>query len=337
MLNKEMPSFWRQRCLLSYLLLPLAGVFALLTAIRRQVYRLRLRRIYRAPVPVIVVGNITVGGSGKTPLVIALVKAFTAAGIQVGVISRGYGGKAKTITEVKSAPDADIVGDEALLIYQQTAVPVVVGACRSSAATALLQSYPQTQILISDDGLQHYALARDIEIAVIAPDFHFGNGFLLPAGPLRELPARLKQVTMTVNAGTTRYCRLNFDLDYYSRGIRPLNGKDIQPLEVLPNQSYYALTAIARSERFFNSLHQAGIALADTRSLPDHAALPVSAAEFSANGQLLISEKDAVKTRHWPDDLRQRTLVVDYQAQLPPAMWQAIQQQLSLKNNEPAA
>ena len=323
----DIPRFWRRRTLLSYLLLPLAALFALITACRRALYRAGILRAYRAPVPVFIVGNISVGGNGKTPLVQALARALQQEGVTVGIISRGYGGRAVAATDVAACPDAAIVGDEPLLLWQSTGAPVVVARKRAQAAAKLLRDYPATRLILADDGLQHYALARDAEIAVIAADFGLGNGFLMPAGPLRESASRLQSVDAVVGSGAGQG---DYPLEYTSDGVRPLNGGALRPLASLAAAPLYALTAIARPERFFNSLRAQGAMLTATHSLPDHAAIPADAAAFAGDGNLLISEKDAVKTAAWPEALKARTYVVDYRALLPPDLLPALRRKLGI-------
>ena len=323
----DIPRFWRRRTLLSYLLLPLAALFALITACRRALYRAGILRAYRAPVPVLIVGNISVGGNGKTPLVQALARALQQEGVAVGIISRGYGGRAVAATDVAACPDAAIVGDEPLLLWQSTGAPVVVARKRAQAAAKLLRDYPATRLILADDGLQHYALARDAEIAVIAADFGLGNGFLMPAGPLRESASRLQSVDAVVGS---RAGQGDYPLEYTSDGIRPLTGGALRPLVSLAAAPLYALTAIARPERFFNSLRAQGAMLTATHSLPDHAAIPADAAAFAGDGNLLISEKDAVKTAAWPEALKARTYVVDYRALPPPELLPALRRKLGV-------
>ena len=326
----DIPHFWRRRTLLSYLLLPLAALFALITACRRALYRAGILRAYRAPVPVLIVGNISVGGNGKTPLVQALARALQQEGVAVGIISRGYGGTAVAATDVAACPDAAIVGDEPLLLWQSTDAPVVVARKRAQAAAKLLRDYPATRLILADDGLQHYALARDAEIAVIAADFGLGNGFLMPAGPLRESASRLQSVDAVVGSGAGQGRADGYVLQYTSDGVRPLNGGALRPLASLAAAPLYALTAIARPERFFDSLRAQGAMLTATHSLPDHAAIPADAAAFAGDGNLLISEKDAVKTAAWPEALKARTYVVDYRALLPPDLLPALRRKLGV-------
>ena len=204
---------------------------------------------------------------------------------------------------------------------------MVVARKRAQAAAKLLRDYPATRLILADDGLQHYALARDAEIAVIAADFGLGNGFLMPAGPLRESASRLQSVDAVVGS---RAGQGDYPLEYTSDGVRPLNGGALRPLVSLAAAPLYALTAIARPERFFDSLRAQGAMLTATHSLPDHAAIPADAAAFAGDGNLLISEKDAVKTAAWPEALKARTYVVDYRALLPPELLPALRRKLGV-------
>jgi len=229
-----------------------------------------------------------------------------------------------------ACPDAAIVGDEPLLLWQSTGAPVVVARKRAQAAEKLLRDYPATRLILADDGLQHYALARDAEIAVIAADLGLGNGFLMPAGPLRESVARLRRVNAVVHSGAGQGRADGYVLQYASDGVRPLSGGALRSLVSLAEAPLYALTAIARPERFFSSLRAQGAILAATRSLPDHAAIPADAAAFAGDGNLIISEKDAVKTATWPEALKARTYVVDYRALLPPELLPALRRKLGV-------
>ncbi len=191
--------------------LPLALVFRAASALRRALYRAGILRAWKAPVPVIVVGNITAGGTGKTPLVIAVVESLARAGHRPGVVSRGYGRVPPTDADphgvVRVLPGVatpEHFGDEPVLIARRTGVPVYLSPDRPAAARALLAAHPETDVLVSDDGLQHYALARDVEIAVVDGERGFGNGLPLPSGPLREPVSRLRSVdAAVVNGGNS--------------------------------------------------------------------------------------------------------------------------------------
>lgn len=317
----DIPRFWRKRTLLSHLLRPLSWLFAQIAALRRA--RLQGKAQKSLPVPVIIVGNLSVGGNGKTPVVIALCKALSARGQQVGVISRGYGGTGRGVVAVSLQSSADIVGDEPLLIAQETQSPVVIGQDRLAAAVHLLSLHPELDWIISDDGLQHYRLPRTLELVVMACDLMIGNGLLLPAGPLREPLARLQEADALIYTGNPEQ-PLNtpipsFTLIPQSNSWRWLEKPDWQGIRAAQSQSWTALTAIARPERFFNTLIAHGVALKDTIALPDHAALPATLAN-KIEGGIFISGKDAVKTRDWPQELRARTAVLGYEMPVPEAL-----------------
>lgn len=194
---------WSGQSRLWLLLLPLAALYGLVSTLIRLSYRLGWRKVWRAPVPVVVVGNLTAGGNGKTPVVVWLVEQLQQRDIRVGVVSRGYGGKAQRYPLVLDAQtSSELAGDEPVLIYQRTGAAVAVSPVRSEAVQALLEQH-QPQIIITDDGLQHYALARDREIVVVDGVRRFGNGWWLPAGPMRERASRLREVDAVITNGGT--------------------------------------------------------------------------------------------------------------------------------------
>ncbi len=291
-----------RRGLLAWCLLPLAGLFGVLAALRRCLYRLGWMKVARLPVPVIVVGNLFVGGTGKTPMVIFLVEALRAAGFQPGVISRGYGSKESAPQAVTSASSPQDVGDEPLLIAQRTACPVMVGRNRVATAQALLAQYPQVNVILSDDGLQHYALGRDIEI-VLFDARGGGNGWLLPAGPLREPLSRPRDFTV-INGG--KAAGLDGDtiaMQLVGESAYPLNAPSRpRPLADFMQQNgqapkLLAAAGIGNPARFFGMLQTAGLKI-DTLPLPDHydyADHPFAAVQADI---ILITEKDAVKCRN---------------------------------------
>ncbi len=278
-----------------WLMLPLAALFAQVAALRRSAYRHGWLKARRLPVPVWVVGNITVGGAGKTPLTLALVEALTARGIHVGILSRGYGGHSgDQPRRVRADSLATEVGDEPLLLARRSGVPVMVHADRYRAGLALLAEEPQLQLLLLDDGLQHYQLARDCEIAVIDGQRRFGNGWLLPAGPLREPQRRLATVSARVcNGGRPQPGEWPMRLQ---PGLwRNLQGQS--SATVPPASRLWALAGIAHPARFFATLDALGLVVEQRLPLADHFALTDHWLQgaIPPGVTLVMTEKDAVK------------------------------------------
>ena len=338
MLEAVLMRAWQRRGLLACLLWPMAKLFQMLVSFRFGLIMMGYKPQTRLAVPVVVVGNIFVGGTGKTPLVIFLVQQLKAAGWTPGVISRGYGAQADSITEVKIDSLAHIVGDEPLLIHLRTQSPVVVGRQRVLAAQTLLALHPATDVIISDDGLQHYALARDVEI-VLFDQRGAGNGWMLPAGPLREPVHRRRDVTV-----------LNAPPEFTPSGI----GQSFVRMRLVPEQIYQlgniehqqsllalsasklkitAAAGIGNPQRFFSMLQIAGVECA-TLALPDHH--PFTATSFAKIDAdiILMTEKDAVKCRQIPA-LQQdaRLWVVPVDAQLDAAFVANIIQLISEKQH----
>lgn len=289
---------WSGKSRLYLLLLPFSWIYGLIAGAIRLSWRLGLRKPWRAPIPVVVVGNLTAGGNGKTPVVIWLVEQLQQRGINVGVVSRGYGGEAASYPLVLT-PDTSPAeaGDEPVLIYQRTGASVAVAPKRSAAVQALLAS-TSPQIIITDDGLQHYALARDKEIVVIDGVRRFGNGWWLPAGPMRERSARLETVdAVIVNGGTASANEIAMQL-IPGEAIHLQSGRRL-PLQQLSN--VVAMAGIGHPPRFFNTLANARVIPVKTVALADHQAL--SESEINALIQpaqtLLMTEKDAVKYRKY--------------------------------------
>jgi len=311
---------WLRRGALAWALLPVALLFGLLSGLRRLLFSLGIKRAERLPVPVIVVGNIFIGGTGKTPLTIWLAEALRAAGLRPGVISRGHGGANSAPRAVTPQSDPREVGDEPLLIAARTGCPVVVGRQRAEAGRALLALYPEVDVIITDDGLQHYALARDVEI-VLFDGRGVGNGWLLPAGPLRE-PASRRRDFSVVNApaiapalaavvGANPY-RMHLSGDYAER----LNGGARLPLAQLRAKRLVAAAGIGNPGRFFAMLRASGLTLGEL-PLPDHHDFLDRPFEAVDADIILITEKDAVKCRQI-DNLKDdpRLWVVPVTAQL---------------------
>lgn len=296
---------WQHGGWLSTLLLPLSALTAWAVARKRAAYLSGAKPSYRAPVPVVVVGNVYVGGTGKTPMVIATVEGLRARGYTPGVVSRGYG--------VKIGPDARVgagaleaarFGDEPALIARATAAPISVHPKRALAAQALLKAHPEVDVIVSDDGLQHLALARDIEI-VVQDARGVGNGRLLPAGPLREPASRLQDVDVVVtnigtadgrpaNTGNGRPRQVRMWLE--PGDTRQIETGATRPLSAYAGQPRIAAAAgIGNPERFFTTLRVAGITLDATLPLPDHHDYAESPFQTLAADTILVTSKDAIK------------------------------------------
>jgi tetraacyldisaccharide 4'-kinase len=290
------PRSWKSFNVLSLILLPATLFFLLGSHIRRQLFRYELLKSTKIEVPVIVVGNITVGGTGKTPTVIALANALKAYGYIPGIISRGYRGDGQE-QEVLANSVPSQVGDEPILISKKTLSPVWVGPSRIKAARHLLTRYPNVNVIISDDGLQHYALKRDIEVIVIDGSRKFGNGFLLPSGPLRESKKRIHECDLAVINGSERLDlsipTINMTLvgeifHNLSNPDRTCNVSDLCRREVA------AIAGIGNPERFFLHLESLGLK-PKTHSFPDHHEYSISDITSIEQDIILMTEKDAVK------------------------------------------
>lgn len=295
-LERRLLALWYDRTRPFLPLLPLAWLYAALAALRSAAYRRGLLRSERVAVPVIVVGNLTVGGTGKTPFVIWLVERLRAAGLRPGVIARGYGASRPVKLPRRVTPEADPaeVGDEAVLVARRTGCPVCVAVDRVAAARVLAAS-GEVDVLVSDDGLQHYRLARDAEIVLFDARRGFGNGAPLPAGPLRESPARLATVTVAVVNGDGPFMlpgavRMHLTA---SHAVRIRDGARI-PLEDFRGRRVHALAGIGDPQRFFAMLRAFGMDL-DAHPLPDHAPDVGRRARFDDTSPVLMTEKDAVK------------------------------------------
>ncbi len=292
------------------LLLPLAGLFYLLSSARRLTFRLGLSKSYQVGRPVIVVGNIGVGGNGKTPVVLHLVELAKTLGLKPGVISRGYGGTAEVYPYLLDKTSTTIqAGDEPILIYQRCKVPVVVGADRVANAQMLVEQ--GCDIIISDDGLQHYRLKRELEIIVIDGKRLFGNGFLLPVGPLREGIWRLQHADMliyngskpsdveTINNNTSLLMKLAA-----SEVIQIKTGEKLSLENFLMQwQSVNAVAGIGDPQRFFDTLQGLGFDLEHQQGFVDHKDFTIDDFnQFKTDLPLLMTEKDAVKCQSFAQD-----------------------------------
>lgn len=292
---------WSGDSWLWLLLLPLSWLYGLVSGIIRLSYRLGLKKAWRAPVPVVVVGNLTAGGNGKTPVVIWLVEQLQRQGLRVGVVSRGYGGRAAHYPLLLDASTTTAeAGDEPVLIYQRTGAPVAVSPVRTEAVKALLEQHP-LQLIITDDGLQHYRLARDKEIVVVDGVRRFGNGWWLPAGPMRERAARLKSVDAVItNGGVPHRGEIGMQLQPgLAVNLRSGERRDVAQLT-----SLVAMAGIGHPPRFFATLESCGAVLKSTVPLADHQALSHAQVAGLVTGDetLIMTEKDAVKCRAFAED-----------------------------------
>jgi len=293
---------WYDRATPPWWLLPLSLTYGAVSGSRRLLYAKRLRRQTRLSCPVVVVGNLSVGGTGKTPLVCWLVARLQTLGFKPGVVTRGYGGSSGSVRLIGSSDDPRVVGDESILLARRTRVPVAVGRDRPAAAQILVNA--GCDVIVSDDGLQHYALARDCEIIVIDGDRRFGNGWLLPAGPLRETPARLTSADAIVVNGGRALLDGALSMRLEAKGALALVGGGSKTLDDFAGLAVHAIAGIGHPERFFNLLRAHGIEVTG-HALPDHANLQLRDISFDGTRPVLMTEKDAVKCerlagpRHW--------------------------------------
>jgi tetraacyldisaccharide 4'-kinase len=313
--------------LIAALLLPLALVFALAVRLRRACYRLGVLASEPVGVPVVVVGNITVGGTGKTPLVLALARALRERGRRPGIVSRGYGGADDAPRAVRPGDDPNAVGDEPLLLAAAN-FPVWVGDDRVAAARALLAAQPEVDMLIADDGLQHYALARAAEIAVVDAERAFGNGRLLPAGPLREPVSRLDGVTAVVwNGGdesriTSRgHYAMRLVGDSFRNLADPTRAARVADFR---GARVHAVAGIGHPQRFFTHLRALGLDPV-CHPFPDHHAFTSGDLALTGADSVLMTEKDAVKCMPFADA---RMWVLPVRAEVSPALFDLIAEKL---------
>ena len=292
---------WSGKSWLYILLLPFSWLYGVITLLRRFAYQKGWLASWKAPVPVVIVGNLTAGGNGKTPIVIWIVEQLIQQGFKPGVVSRGYGGKSDhypLLLTSKTSPA--MAGDEPVLIHHRTGVPVAVAPNRRDAVKALLAQH-ELDVIITDDGLQHYALQRDYEIVVIDGLRRFGNGWWLPAGPMRERARRLKSVdAIIVNGGVSQGNEISMTLE----GDIAVNLKTGEKKPVQQIKKAVAIAGIGHPPRFFNSLNEKGVELITTKAFSDHS--DYSAQELqdlTPNLEpLIMTEKDAVKCQHFAQD-----------------------------------
>jgi tetraacyldisaccharide 4'-kinase len=310
-----LPRFWLRDGWSARLLAPAGWAAGAAAMLRRRLYQAGVLRARRLPVPVIVVGNIFVGGTGKTPLVCWLCERLQARGRRPGIVLRGYGGRATRWPQAVAADsDPDLVGDEAVLLARRTGVPVAAGPARAAAAALLVEA--GCDVVVSDDGLQHYALARDIEIAVIDAARGIGNGRCLPAGPLREPPSRLATVDLVIaNGGENPLTPFCFRLA--AEPLRPLG-----PIPAAPPAGgrAHAVAGIGNPQRFFEQLRRQGFELIE-HAFPDHHRYRPDQLNFADGLPILMTEKDAVKIAGFTDG---RCWVLPVRAEPDPATREAL-------------
>ena len=303
---------WARRGALAWLLWPVSLVFGFAVLLRKILYKARILGSTHPGIPVIVVGNLSVGGTGKTPLVIWIAEFLTKRGWTPGIVSRGYGGKVPAPRAATVASDPAEVGDEPILISRRSGCPVWVGPDRVEVAAVLRREAPKVDVLILDDGLQHYRIRRDLEIAVVDAR-GMGNGFLLPAGPLREPRFRLRTVDAVVaHGGTTPGHVMHLEGDTVHRMT---DARERQPLAAFAGQKVHAVAGIGDPNRFFLHLGKAGIKVVP-HPFPDHHPFAPGELEFGDEAPVMMTEKDAVKLRSAP---RANWWVLPVAAKLDPA------------------
>jgi tetraacyldisaccharide 4'-kinase len=305
--------YWYRRGLLAWLLWPASVLFRAAVFLRRWLYRLRLLPSAHPGIPVIVVGNLTAGGSGKTPLVIWLAEHLRRKGWSPAIVSRGYGARIDTPRAATIADDAAAVGDEPIVLARRSGCPVWVGADRVAVIKAMRDAHPDVDLVVLDDGLQHYRLRRDVEVAVV-DGRGFGNGFMLPAGPLREPASRLGSVDAVVSHGAAAVKGYAMQL----KGAelhRMTDAADRRPASAFAGQKVHAVAGIGEPNRFFLHLGRLGVKLAP-HPFPDHHRFTPQELDFGDDAAVMMTEKDAVKLRH---AARANWWVLPVTAELDPA------------------
>ena len=326
------PEFWQARGLRARLLLPLSSLFAALSFLRRLLYRAGILTVHRAPRPVVVVGNIAVGGSGKTPVVAWLCERFREAGHEPGILSRGYGGQLEGVAQVPvEGADPLVYGDEPVLLAALTKAPVFVGRDRVAAARALVAACPECTVLISDDGLQHYAMAREVEVIVLDQAV-LGNRYRLPSGPLREGPERLAEADLLLRHGPMDE-RLRHACGQVAVFAMTLLPSDLYALDGsarhlalarLRGKRVHAVAGIGRPERFFDTLREAGLEPI-CHAFPDHHRFEAGDLRFDDAYPVLMTAKDAVKCASFaPPD----AWVLPVAAQIDPGAFRIVMEKL---------
>ena len=319
---------WYRWSIWHVFLLPLSLLFWLISSLRRALYRAGWKRSERLSRPVIVIGNIAVGGTGKTPLVIALAGLLKTAGFQPGVISRGYRGKGTLPRPVTQDSDPLEVGDEPVLIARKAACPVWVGQRRVETGQALIARHPEVDVILCDDGLQHYRLARDVEVVVIDALRWFGNGQLLPAGPLREPVRRMRSADVVVINGWLPGAplqRREFTMQLSGNLLYNLRNPELkaQP-EIFAGQPLHAVAGIGHPERFFTHLKKLGLRFT-AHPFPDHHPFTPQDFPWHESEVIVMTEKDAVKCVDFVGD---NAWVLPVEAQLDPGIARTVLEKL---------
>lgn len=356
---------WQRQAAWLWLLLPVSWLYALIVILRRQAYKVGLFSSYRAPIPVMVIGNISVGGSGKTPLIIELVRYLQHQEIKVGVISRGYGGDSSQMPALVSTDSLpSVVGDEPCLIVNMTGVAMAVCPNRRQAITTLLNAYPDLQLIIADDGLQHYALQRDIEWIVVDGARGFGNKQLLPTGFLREPMTRLQGATVVYHEKPNTILTYNYKSDNDSSAIKPLTMhlqpdslERLWPLSAQKNElacidkappksgvQVHAVSGIGYPQRFFDTLNALGYEVIP-HPYPDHYDFSLDELLQYSEHPIIVTSKDAVKLRalllkatenqtldNQYKELVRRLWILPVSAVLSEQCYESLQEQLQVLN-----
>lgn len=305
---------WYRLSALSLALWPASLLYRLLVALRRLAYRSGALPAVKLPVAVIVVGNLVVGGTGKTPLVLWLAAMLKKNGRKPGIVSRGYRGSAAAPMAVDAASPVQLVGDEPLLLARASGCPVWIGRDRAAAAMGLLAAHPECEVLILDDGLQHYRLARDIEIAV-EDERRAGNGLLLPAGPLRE-PVSRRVDAWVINSAPPGIHQPAFRMDLRGDNFRRVAApRESLPAAAFARKKLHAVAGIGNPKRFFDQLARLGLACVN-HAFPDHHAYTANDLDFGDCDALLMTEKDAVKCEAFA---REHWYALQVEAELAPA------------------
>lgn len=327
----DVSQIWYKKNLhpIAIILLPFSWLFGLGAALRRLLYRIGVFKTCYFNVPVVVVGNLTIGGTGKTPFVIWLAAFLQSHGYHPGIVSRGVGGRKHTIPHsVKQDDAASIVGDEALLLAQNTNCPIVICIDRVAAVRELLKN-SNCNIVISDDGLQHYSLGRHLEVVMVDSERRLGNRCLLPAGPLREPESRLRSADMVVMHGGS-------ESDQYTMSLAPvefisvINSQRKLQFQEFPRHKIHVVAGIGHPQRFFSVLQKAGFDLI-AHTFPDHHMYQPRDLDFADSLPILMTEKDAVKCAAFADE---RYWYLSVKAEVNNALEQAILAKLSESNHE---